>query len=483
VPHRPATLFIILTVTSGFGAVAVAAALAAVLRRVRPLARLRFKRDAAPFVAALAAAFFLALTVATIARHRAFATNGYDLGEYANFIYQFGRGHFFVQTILPSENFHPLSLTPLLALLAPATYVLGEPEYLLLLQAGALAAGVYLTFWAARAPGSSGWAAAALAASFALSPALHGAAFHAALPRTYALPLVVAAYGFFARGRFGPGVLCAALVALCREDLALHAVGLAVFGGFATGRRRAGVAVAAVFALYFIVLGSVLYPRWTQPGGRPYYAVFADVKALAAGPAWLKVAFVAAKVGYLAVLCLPTAALWSRAGAALITWVTPLAVPLLAMRPGIFAVGSQYPAAVLPFVYGAAAFALRRWPAPAAGVKSRSAPVRGTRRGGEPAPPRRGVGQRHRRPAAARVPRRRPRPGAGGGRKARAAGRRRLRGRAPGAPSLSSPVLLRLAQSRRLPVTGNAGKPPGRTAAGRVAGRRRNRTRGPEVES
>ena len=54
---------------------------------------------------ALALGYFLTFSALTLARHYGMATYGLDLGYYGNAIYQFGRGRFFQQSLLPNEVF------------------------------------------------------------------------------------------------------------------------------------------------------------------------------------------------------------------------------------------------------------------------------------------------------------------------------------------------------------------------------------------
>lgn len=318
------------------------------------------RRSATPWIWGLAAALFVFLALASVARHNAFATRAADLGEYANVIYNFGCGRFFEQYVVLSEHGRPLTLTPLLATLGPLARIFPDPAYLLVLQAAILAGGVMLVYAAARTDGDRGWWAAALAASLAFAPAYIGIGFNAGIPRAVALPFILAAYLFFGRRRFGAGMTFLALAALCREDAALHAIGLALFGGFVCGRRRAGVIAAAALAAYFLGIASFLYPRLTQPSATPYFVVFAKGPGTTPGLAPYSPPFLSAKLGYIAAQALPAAIPLAASGAGLLSLLTPLAVPLTAVKGGIFGLGTQYPAAILPFVYGAAAYGLRR---------------------------------------------------------------------------------------------------------------------------
>jgi len=356
-----------LAISVGIGEVLILSALAAaVAAAYTALAALRRKiRVKAPtpeaVVWGLALAYFLFFSALTLARHYGMATYGLDLGYYGNAVYQFGRGHFFHQSLLPNEIYLN-HCAPLLAVFAPFTYVFPDPAYLLPLQALFLAAGIPLIYFIAKPETGSRWPAAALAAAFALSPALHGANFYDFHPRSLAVPLALGAFLFFRRKNLAAGLACTGLLALAQDELAVHAVALAVYGGLTTGRRRAGLIAAALVAAYFVAICCFLYPKLTYGvTGKPlhFLGYFENLASGGEGSP-LSAHVLAAKGGYVAALVLPVVAFLPTAGAALITVATPLAVPALTSIPTVFEIGWQYPLSILPFLYGAAAVGLHR---------------------------------------------------------------------------------------------------------------------------
>ncbi len=339
---------------AGAAAVAAAASL-----RGSVTFRVRLPKPAA-VVWFLAGAYAVVFTAAALGRHFGMATWGLDLGYYGNVIYNYGRGHFFRQTLVPSSNYFNNHLEPLLAVFGPLTYIFREPAYLLVIQTVFIASGVVLIYVLARPPAGSRWPAAALAASFALSPALHGATLYDFHSRALAVPLVLAAFIFFSRKRFGAGIICAVHLALSQDELALHAVALAAYGGYLSGRRRAGFIAAGALAGYFLIVCCILYPALTYAGPTkpPLFAsIFGGFGLLLIAP--FRDAVFAAKAGYVLTLLAPAAFL-PAAGGALVTLITPLAMPALASTPTVFQLGWQYPLSSLPFIYGAAALAARR---------------------------------------------------------------------------------------------------------------------------
>lgn len=342
---------------------AVAAALAVVCAAFPVLrAKVRVKPPTPEAVVwALSLVYFLTFSALTLARHYGMATYGLDLGYYGNAVYQFGQGRFFHQSLLTDEVFVN-HCAPLLAVFAPFTYVFRDPAYLLPLQTLFLAAGIPLIYFIARPENGTRWPAAALAASFALSPALHGANFYDFHPRSLAVPLALGAFFFFRRKNLAAGLACTGLLALAQDELAVHAVALALYGGFAAGRRRAGLVAGAVLAAYFAVVCCLFYPKLTYgtTGKALHFLDYFGNGILTGGSAAFSASALAAKSSYVGALVLPVAVLLPAAGAALITVATPLAVPALTSVPSVFEIGWQYPLSVLPFVYGAAAVALHR---------------------------------------------------------------------------------------------------------------------------
>jgi uncharacterized membrane protein len=341
-------------------AAALAAVLAAAAARWGGRLRLRAPNPAA-VVGALAAVYFAVFVAASLGRHFGMNTYGADLGIYANVIYHHGHGQFFRQTIIPAYNYYDNHCEPILILFGPLARVFRDPAYLLVLQTLFIAAGVVLIYAVGRPERGSRWPAAALAASFALSPALHGANLYDFHSRSLAVPFVLGAFYFYSRRRFVPGLICNVLLALTMDALALHAVALAVYGAFASGRRRPGLGVAALIFVYFVGFCYYLYPRLTY-ATEGSYGAFADIFlgffARMRSPYGAVIAN--AKGGYLLALLAPAAAFLPWAGLALATLATPLAMPAFAAVPQIFQLGWQYPLSSLPFIYGAAALAARR---------------------------------------------------------------------------------------------------------------------------
>jgi hypothetical protein len=181
---------------------------------------------------------------------------------------------------------------------------------------------------------------------------------------------VLGAFYFFGRKRITPGIACAAAAALAHDELALHAVALVAVGGFVARRRRVGLAAAAVLLAY-AVFANVIYPALSyapQVGPWDNWFVMRHLNSFRSlGGAAPPPSTLSAKAGYLVASVAPVAAFLPAAGPFLFTLLTPLAVPAATTVSPAFKIGCQYPLAVVPFLFGAAALAARRLVRPEAG--------------------------------------------------------------------------------------------------------------------
>jgi uncharacterized membrane protein len=369
---RPETAAWVLGVT--VAAVAVGVLVAAWLRR-GGWEKLRALEPGA-VVWSVAALYFVAFAAATVGRHYAMATT-FDLAYHANLVYQCSCGHLFQQTVDPTLGGVMRQLSFTLVALAPFGAFCPSACYLVIAQTLSQAGAALIIFVIARPAEGPRWPAAALAVSFALSPALHGANLFDFDARALAVPAILGACYFFSRGRFGFGLAFTLLAALTREDLALYAVGLAAWGGFATGRRKAGLAVALGLGLYFLLVCCIIYPKLTYAGDvgpfeswvfTRHFGVLEAVRGDAGGAQSL-LQGLGPKSGYLLALLIPVAAFLPFAGSALMIIILPLAVPAATSMEAVYKFGLHYPFGVLPFLYGAAAVGARRLAARAAARK------------------------------------------------------------------------------------------------------------------
>ena len=130
----------------------------------------RAAREPARWLIWLAAvAYTVALTLACLARYRAFASGGYDLGIFDRAVWLRGHGEAHFSTIRGRKLFAD-HFQPALVLLSPLGRVGSSPAGLLVLQAALPAAAAPVLTVLARARGAAPWLALAVGLRWLASP-------------------------------------------------------------------------------------------------------------------------------------------------------------------------------------------------------------------------------------------------------------------------------------------------------------------------
>ena len=99
------------------------------------------------------AAFAAGFGALAVLRHRAFDSGRFDLGNMTQAVWSTANGDLLSVTDVHGEQISRLGshFDPILAALAPLWWIWPSPELLLVVQAGAVAAGALPVFWLARA--------------------------------------------------------------------------------------------------------------------------------------------------------------------------------------------------------------------------------------------------------------------------------------------------------------------------------------------
>jgi uncharacterized membrane protein len=217
--------------------------------------------------AAVAAALLLCVS---LARHRAFASHGFDLGIFTNAMWNLTQGNGYVSSVKGGMNLFADHQSPLFWALAPFFWLAPRPETLLVAQALGLAAGGPALFYLARARfGARHWASAALPWLYWTYLPLRNANTFDFHPEVFMLPLFLWAFAAFASGRrwaMALGLLALAAALGAKESAPVVAAGIGVAWALtgAPGERPSrwwGLALAAAgVALFFFDLKIV--PRF-----------------------------------------------------------------------------------------------------------------------------------------------------------------------------------------------------------------------------
>ncbi len=309
----------------------------------------------------------------TVARHNTFGTHAFDLGVYDQQIYTILQDGYARCTLIGSAAMNAMGdhFSPILYMLATAFTAWHDVRALLILQSLMLAAGAVPVYLLARRHLRHNWLAVVFAAGYLLYPALQGVNtfdFHQIAPAT---PLLLWALYFLELEHDAPLVACLVLALITKEEVALTVAALGAYVFLVRRRYALGAALAAGGLAYFVVVVGFIIPML---GGDAHPERFAGLMAsgssglpavlqsLLTNPAYV-VAYIFGslpKLRLLGQLLVPLMFLPLLGGSAWMVVVPALAIPLLASMDTTFALGTQYPATIIPFLFYLAILGARR---------------------------------------------------------------------------------------------------------------------------
>jgi uncharacterized membrane protein len=332
-------------------------------------------------------AFATCFSAVSLHRHWGLNSSGLDLAMQDQVLWTTARGRWF-QTSIEVGNFLGDHVAPIALLLAPITRLPGlGVEWLLILQATAIAVAAWpLQRLARRETGSPIWAVA-LPLAFLLQPALGFMSrfdFHLV---TLCIPCLAWLVWSLRAGRIGTATAAAILAIACREEVALAVAGIAIHAAFQRRWRWWGIITACLAVTWaaLAVLWIIPYFRGGPADTLARYAWLGD------SPATILTALITRPVTVLAHLLgdpirLKTLAylLWPLlllpilAPARLACALVPLAICLLPDHASQNSIYFHYVAPVLPAVAWAAvggAARVERWLGTVPGNVRRMVPV------------------------------------------------------------------------------------------------------------
>lgn len=305
----------------------------------------------------------------SITNHHALNTRTIDLGYYDNIFYQSIHGKPLACSLIRSGYHGSAHFDPLLVLLSPLYLLYPHAELLLVLQSFWMGAGVVPVYLLAQHKLGRRAPAVALAAMFALYPALQGAnmyEFHSlSLLSTILLWLLY----FLETGSLRRYYAVLFIALLCREDasLLLCFVGLYAIISGRPRFARLGWSTILISLFYF---GIVKRFFMTSPdifmSGKDslsfayYYedlipnknGVAGLIISLVTNPVFvLKTIIAEAKVGYMLTLFVPLLFLPFFASTRRVMLVYGLLFCLLATRSAVFSPAFQYSSTILPIAF------------------------------------------------------------------------------------------------------------------------------------
>ncbi len=316
-------------------------------------------------------------------QHRAFQTNGLDLGNVDQALWNTAQGRFLHFTLMtPVQSRLALHVEPILLLLVPLYWLnLGSPELLLVIQAGVVALGAWplyqlssVKYQVAEGAQSAGITLSIFHLVFPLSylllPTLESAVlfdFHAV---TLSPTFLLFAFLALEQRRDRSFIIFALLAMACKEDMPLVVAMLGLYAGLARRRWRLAGLTLALSALWFGLAFFLIQPRFAAGGNIQLdrYAWLGDSPAamlvtLLTRPALVfnHVWYQADLPGYLISLFFPTAFLALFSPLTLLPMLPPLAVNLLSDNPFTWRLEDfHYGAPLAPFLFISALYGIRR---------------------------------------------------------------------------------------------------------------------------
>jgi uncharacterized membrane protein len=231
-------------------------------------------RAAEAVVLALSVLAGSSLFAFAVLRFRSFKAHIHDLGLISQALWNTLQGQPFASSINPEVGYSGSYLgnhfSPGLVAWLPAYALWPSPVALLLAQAAVLAAGAWVLFRIARDRVAEP-AAAALAATYLMQPALWFAGLYDFHHETAAATLSLLAWRCHERDRTTALCVTLAFMASLKEHMPLLT---AAFGGYLvlfTTRRRLGAAIAVASAAYFALVMGALIPYFNDSPAHSYF--------------------------------------------------------------------------------------------------------------------------------------------------------------------------------------------------------------------
>lgn len=319
----------------------------------------------------MAAVYAAVFSYLSVARHRAFWTGRFDVGNMVQAVWSTAHGRPLETTDISGVQFTRLGahVDPILAIFTPLAWTGFLPEALLVAQAVIVATGAFPAFWLGRRWLGDDRLAIAAAAVYLLYPPTQWTTVTEFHPVTLAAPLLMFCIWAAEERRYLVLTVMASLAALTKEEvglaLAMLGVWMVVRG---TGRRYgAFLAVAGLAWTAFAVL--FVIPRYNAGQGSEFVDRYGSLGSDGHGVAltlltrpWEAVQLVGSydRLSYLAALLLPLLLLPLAAPLLLLGALPEVLINILADWFPQYSIQFQYVAVIVPFAVGASILGLAR---------------------------------------------------------------------------------------------------------------------------
>ncbi len=336
----------------------------------------------------LIVAFIVTFACLAIQRHRALESNGMDLGNVDQALWNTAHGDFMAFTnMAPLRNRLALHVEPILLLFVPLYWLgLGGPVTLLIVQAVVVGLGAWPLFQLACTalcgdePATSAqatilsdrvgvWLALVFPLAYLLMPALEAAVLYDFHAVTMAPTFLLFAFYYLETRRPGHFALMAVLAMACKEDMALTVALLGLYA-LVTRRWRFGLPALLGGIIWSVVALGVVQPAFSPTGGNVQAARYAWLghglpavtETLLQRPevVWQHIWQRANLPAYLSGLLLPTGLLAALSPLTWLPTLPTLAINLLSDNPFTWRLEEfHYAAPLAPFVIISALWGIR----------------------------------------------------------------------------------------------------------------------------
>jgi uncharacterized membrane protein len=315
-------------------------------------------------VAVAVLAYIGLFTYWTFRNHDGFGTYAFDFGIYDQGLWLLSRFKRPFITIMGRHLFGDHT-SFILLFLAPIYWVLPSAKVLLFVQSAVLGLGALPTFLIAREKLRHEALAAAMAVVYLLHPHIGWTNLEQFHPDVFEVPLLLFAFWFMLRARWGWYAVSVGLLLLVKEDVGPLVI---VLGLYVAVRhdRRVGLATSAAGALAFAAAMWWILPAlngvgtlnsWRIPFGGPGGTLRT---AVTKPGTFLAYAFDEPRRWYLWQMLVPLAALPLAAPSVLVIAATPLAANLLTTFYYQYDIHYHYGTLIVPVLVTATIFAIAR---------------------------------------------------------------------------------------------------------------------------
>jgi uncharacterized membrane protein len=301
----------------------------------------------------------------SVARHQAFQTAGYDLGNADQALWNtaHGRPLQFTNWVGKDDWFSQptrlgMHVEPIYFLIAPLYWLWDDVRALLILQALAVACGAIPAYRLARRLLHGEAAGALFALAYLAHPGLHSLVtsdFHAV---ALAAPFLLAAFDSLEQKRDLPFAVSATLAMMTKENVPLAVVGLGSWALIAQRRRRVGIITILMASVWFVVAVFTVIPAHNALGRSPYLNRYQQMTGGAIVEYGISNLLDADARRYYVDYLLPLAGLPLLSPLAMLPAISDLAANLLSDAPHMRDFGRQYVATLIPVATAAAVMGL-----------------------------------------------------------------------------------------------------------------------------